>query len=52
MWELIEDKLGVRTERLRVPQGWIVRSLCIIGSLGVALHQIFVRDDGHTWVLK
>lgn len=30
---------------------WIVRSVYHRES-GVALHQIFVRDDGHTWVLK
>jgi hypothetical protein len=54
MWEKLNSKdtyVGHVTERMAVPQGWIVRST-YISSSGIAIHQIFVEDPSHSWVVK
>ena len=50
MWETIDRQ----TDRMKVPQGWIVRSSVSSGSYqgGVSVHQIFVQDPNHDWVLE
>lgn len=47
MWEEID----VCTARMKVPGGWIVRSV-LTRSTGVSVHQIFVPDPGHVWEIK
>ena len=53
MWEVIEHderSKGDRTERLKVPGGWIVRSHCA-GVTGIAIAQTFVADPEYAWKL-
>ena len=45
-WERIDD----RSERLKVPGGWIVRSDS--GSYEGGVHQIFIEDINHEWRLE
>ncbi len=63
MWEDIEFNSYCRSQRLRVPNGWVVRSLfglrkendntCYMSERsGVSVHQIFVEDARNTWKLK
>jgi len=47
MWE----KFDKHTDRLRVPGGWIVRSLKVYGD-GCSVHQVFIEDKNHTWELE
>lgn len=49
-WEIIPDPSGVRCDRLKVPGGWIVRTMR--SYEGSAVHQIFIKDEGHTWKLE
>lgn len=52
MWELISnDSNNCVTERLKVPGGWLVRSLYFEYKTGAALHHIFVSDPAHEWKL-
>ena len=46
-WEEIDS--NEKSDRLKVPGGWIVRSWT--GSMQGGVHQIFIKDDDHTWVL-
>jgi len=48
MWEEIEYKEFCTSDRLKVPDGWIVRSYYNRESV----HQIFVEDKRHTWKLN
>lgn len=55
-WELIEDILDqglLISDRLRVPQGWLLRTVTR-GGLGQQLccSQLLIEDKGHTWVLE
>lgn len=54
-WELLDSgpsTAGPRTERLKVPGGWIVRSTIPHGyNAGSAVHQIFIEDEAHEWVI-
>lgn len=43
-WEEIDDQ----TSRLKVPGGWIVRT--IVNSPPSSVHQIFVEDAHHEWL--
>jgi hypothetical protein len=43
MWEMIDSG----THRMRVPNGWIVRSWLLH-----SVHMVFVPDSGHIWVLE
>ena len=45
-WEDIDD----RSERLKVPGGWIVRSDS--GSYEGGVHQIFIEDPNYEWKLE
>lgn len=48
IWEDIDDN----SDRLKVPNGWIVRSY-IHGkrssNISVSIHQIFIEDKFHEW---
>jgi len=48
-WELIsvDLDLGLVTDRLKIPQGWIVRSR--INHKSSSIHQIIVIDLNHEW---
>ena len=55
-WELIEDVLDgglTITDRLRVPQGWLLR-MVMRGDLGqqFCCSQILIEDKNHTWALE
>ncbi len=46
-WETIDND----TSRLKVPHGWIVRTIVGSGSYqgGVSVHQIFIANEAHSW---
>jgi hypothetical protein len=46
MWETIDKE----TQRMRVPNGWIVRSRSHWGE-SISIHQVFVPDSLHAWEL-
>ena len=57
MWTIIETdtNANIRSDRLKVPGGWIVRSCFSYASYaggGCAIHQVFVPDPTHEWELK
>ncbi len=59
MWEKIEDNNFIVTQRMKVPGGWIVRSLysdavsSIAGpAITCALHQLFIEDVEHSWEIE
>ncbi len=43
-WEIIEKKVLIRTERLQVPGGWLVRTY-VSDSSGIT----FYPDPDHSW---
>lgn len=51
-WEKIQDKPHIYSDRLRVPGGWIVRTVVAFdrmeGSAASAV-QTFVEDPNHYW---
>jgi hypothetical protein len=54
VWEsidLIDSRIS--SDRLKVPGGWLVRSVYLRGAQdgSCALHQIFVADPDHEWVV-
>lgn len=55
-WELIEDisNLGILiSDRLQVPQGWLIRSV-LRGGIGqqICCSQLLIEDKGHSWILE
>jgi len=40
------------SDRLKVPGGWIVRSLMSLGVNAISIHQIFVPDPEYKWKLN
>ncbi len=51
MWEEIDYDQGDSTARMRVPGGWLVRT--VIGHLeSPAVHMIFFPDPHHDWVVE
>ena len=65
MWEKISatefygHKFYERAERLKVPNGWIVKTtFCGQAGWGVnspvstCVHHIFIKDKEHTWKLE
>jgi hypothetical protein len=56
MWEIIEMRIedAACSDRLKVPGGWIVRSYTSMGKYSNegGIHQIFISDVNHTWILK
>lgn len=60
MWEELSIKNGIFTagsysSRLKVPGGWIVKTVIITAGnndRNVALSQIFIQDQKHTWTLN
>ena len=61
MWEKIQDRdfddkkiyggVSVFSSRLKVPMGWIIRTL-VISDGGVDCEQTFVHDHIGSWKLK
>lgn len=50
-WEHIPcDDDYADSYRLKVPGGWIVRS--VVRGSGGGVHQILIKDSKHTWVLE
>jgi hypothetical protein len=54
MWEALKnDPSEVLSHRLRVPGGWIVRSVVILKGLpsgaNCGIEQTFVSDPNHQW---
>lgn len=52
-WESIDDT----SDRLKVPNGWIVRSWIKIfermnNLAGASIHQVFIEDPSHSWKLE
>lgn len=61
MWEKIQDPasqeqregiLYVISHRLKVREGWIVRTIVSQSRAGADVSQIFVSDPGHSWQLS
>lgn len=59
MWEKVSkdtDPNGmIETDRMKVPGGWIVRSVrtySTIGGGGCSVHQLMVPDAEHSWQVK
>ncbi len=58
MWELItEDNVSERntlivSHRLKVPKGWLVRTVTSRYHGGAHAEQTFVEDLDHSWELK
>ncbi|HQK99447.1 MAG TPA: hypothetical protein PK090_01675 [Smithellaceae bacterium] len=56
MWERLKDiDPHVQTSRLKVPGGWLVRSVVKYDTAegtGCAVDQTFVSDPNHDWDLK
>jgi hypothetical protein len=57
MWEklLNDDARNVYSHRLKVPGGWIVRTVVhddSDGRSGRAVEQTFVSDPNHEWELE
>ncbi|MBU4536610.1 hypothetical protein KJ603_01055 [Patescibacteria group bacterium] len=50
-WEKIsvDYMIGLVSDRLKIPQGWIVRSR--INHKSSAIHQIIVNDPYHEWII-
>lgn len=44
-WENIDSV----TSRLKVPNGWIVRTLITFAMYPPAVHQVFLEDCNHHW---
>ena len=55
-WELVEnvdDANAVISERLSVPQGWLLRTMIRGGkSEHIRVHQLLIKDKVHSWKLK
>lgn len=55
MWEDIKGSRSNRlfSDRLKVPGGWIVRSIILSTGVdgGSSLHQVFIVDPDHEWEL-
>lgn len=45
------EEIDRETSRLKVPQGWIVRTIAIT-SEGVGVHTFFMSDVLNIWKLK
>ena len=58
MWEQLEDYSRFISHRLKVPGGWIVRTVVIAiaahegGAPNCVVEQTFIRDPGHKWELE
>jgi len=52
-WENISGDGYSTTKRLKVPDGWIVKSQYRgYADSGVSVHQIFIKDPEHEWKLN
>lgn len=47
-WEQIDKA----TDRLKVPGGWIVRSISSRYSDHSSIHQVFIQDQAHEWKIE
>ena len=58
MWERIpqrdtgNDSISYVSHRLKVPSGWIVRTIVSRHDAGADVSQIFVPDADHEWQLE
>ena len=55
MWESLKEAEGtrcLRSDRLKVVGGWIVRTVVPAGNTGAAVAQTFVADPNHKWKLE
>ncbi len=59
MWEQIPEpedttkaRVSVMSHRLKVPGGWIVRTVTNIFGNGTSSSQTFVADADHSWELS
>jgi hypothetical protein len=57
MWEKISEPAGVVglnvfSCRLRVPGGWIIRTVASEHESGVHVSMVFVTDPTHMWELQ
>jgi hypothetical protein len=48
MWEKIDDN----TERMHIPNGWIVRCCCSIGYYSTAISMVTIEDKDHIWTIS
>jgi len=56
MWESFIDDVFLQgtaciSARLKVPGGWIVRTIISRYQSGVGVEQTFIKDSGHEWEL-
>ncbi len=57
MWELIDDPqdYGLTdyaiSQRLKIPQGWIARTIAMNSRNGVHTSMLIVADSNHDWLL-
>lgn len=54
MWEKLEDPINYNSalsysHRMRVPDGWVVRSIVTIMHESTSVHTVFVPDKEHLW---
>ena len=62
MWETVPEPndgqynagntLGCVSHRLKVPGGWVVRTITYGYNIGATTHQVFVADPEHKWQLE
>jgi len=56
IWEKIQEKMGSEhtseSHRLKVPGGWIVRTMVSRYHAGADVAHTFVADPQHEWVLE
>lgn len=59
-WQELQEPYGseLKSDRLKVPGGWLIRSYCIISHTGgpyagssayAEINTIFVSDPNHMW---
>ena len=51
MWQEIEEDSDSVSARLKVPGGWVVRTI-VLASRGAGVTQIFVSDPDYKWELE
>jgi len=50
-WEYIGGGANSNTERLKVPNGWLVRTTFCQGYDGGGVHMLVLEDKDHEWKL-
>jgi hypothetical protein len=51
IWEDVEDSdnTSCRTQRMRIPGGWLVRTRYAVSADSAAVHTVIVPDSNHMW---